>query len=725
MAIKRTILAIAALALLFIAAVPAFAQITTVSGTVVDVNGNAYFPGTVSASVSLGAGQALPAGVPASGSIGPFPTTVGGNFSVTVQSPLTWVFTICGAPKNIGPLANGTPTQVCFPTGPIAISGVGQSLTTLLTSIPLLGPGGTSGGGSSGDRTISPLSFGALWDVKAVPDCSWAVGTSTVTCPDGNFTAADIGKIMFGVRGTSQVTINVLTSALDFAQGTITGLVSSTAVTVSTVAGATCPDGNHANCNFAWGTQDDTAAIQAAEDVAWNTPGVCKALKLPSGFAFIKLDNGLFNGPVTPACATASGSSGFSDVVSVGPEMYGQGQQVSKMIILPSSVFTGCVFGSSLTTCMGAAPNLQAHDFGIDGLQNPVGGSHNNILWESIGADSGGTCDGGATAWNMALSNYAFSAFNSTGIRIGVRSCNDPMYYNINVTLFGSNTCNFQPRNALDIYGMLCFGGVQGAVLVTTPLNDGAPHLLNLFGGSYYTALGLGAAVFGTTGSSPFIINIFGGHILDANIIPGATQAFALIRLDAPTTLYLHGTSMALPLVDSGGTSIILFSNNGGSKTYFDHSTVDATGTNNQLFNIGAADSIFDDGGNTFINGPVANVITGKAFGFTRSASGTGCATGNFALTSGWGTSSVASVAANGNILGCHVTVTGAAGGAGPVLTWTYPAAPVIAPASCHLSGPSGTLTGVSSGTPGATTVAYTFTGTPSAQTYNFDVGCP
>lgn len=117
------------------------AQTTTVTGTVVDPNGNPYFPGTVSAYIILNSGQALPPGVPASGSIGPFPTTAGGNFSVTVASPLTWQFTICGAPVNIGPRANAIPTQICFPTVAIAISGASQSITANLPSpIPLLGP---------------------------------------------------------------------------------------------------------------------------------------------------------------------------------------------------------------------------------------------------------------------------------------------------------------------------------------------------------------------------------------------------------------------------------------------------------------------------------------------------------------------------------------------------------------------------------------------------------
>lgn len=135
------------LLILLLLLIPALAQAqtTTVTGVVVDANGNAYFPGTVSAAISLNTGQALPAGVPASGSIGPFATTPNGNFSVTVASPFSWTFTICGTPKSIGPLGNSTPTQVCFTTAAIAISGASQVITSNLPTIPLLG----STGGSS------------------------------------------------------------------------------------------------------------------------------------------------------------------------------------------------------------------------------------------------------------------------------------------------------------------------------------------------------------------------------------------------------------------------------------------------------------------------------------------------------------------------------------------------------------------------------------------------
>src|SRR5204862_4718190 len=106
---------ITVIAILLLAA-GTWAQTTIVTGTAVDSNGNAYFPGTISAYIVLSTGQAPPPGVPASGSIGPFSTAAGGSFSISVPSPFLWQFTICGVPTNIGPRANPSPTQVCFST---------------------------------------------------------------------------------------------------------------------------------------------------------------------------------------------------------------------------------------------------------------------------------------------------------------------------------------------------------------------------------------------------------------------------------------------------------------------------------------------------------------------------------------------------------------------------------------------------------------------------------
>src|SRR5256885_735129 len=70
------------------------------------------------------------------------------------------------------------------------------------------------------------------------------------------------------------------------AQGTITGVTNATTATVSIAATANCTGSATTLCWFAWGTQDDTAALAAAQTAAWNN-GPCLTLQLPSGAAFV------------------------------------------------------------------------------------------------------------------------------------------------------------------------------------------------------------------------------------------------------------------------------------------------------------------------------------------------------------------------------------------------------------------------------------------------------
>jgi len=123
-----------------------FAQTTTVTGTVKDANGNLYANGTVSAFLILGTGKPVPVG--ASLSSGPFPLTAAATFSVSLFSPATYTFTVCGTPVSIGPRGNPIPNSVCFGTAFIAVSGGSLDITTQINAVPptILGPGGNPSG---------------------------------------------------------------------------------------------------------------------------------------------------------------------------------------------------------------------------------------------------------------------------------------------------------------------------------------------------------------------------------------------------------------------------------------------------------------------------------------------------------------------------------------------------------------------------------------------------
>src|SRR5690242_15642782 len=93
----------------------AAAQIT-VTGTVVDPNGNPYANGSTSA-------QNLPASGQPIVSTTPVPINSSGAFSLFIPSAGTWVFTACAPPTKLGPTQNPQPSQICFQTVPISISG--------------------------------------------------------------------------------------------------------------------------------------------------------------------------------------------------------------------------------------------------------------------------------------------------------------------------------------------------------------------------------------------------------------------------------------------------------------------------------------------------------------------------------------------------------------------------------------------------------------------------
>jgi hypothetical protein len=603
-------------------------------------------------------------------------------------------------------------------------------------------------------RTVSPLAYGAKWDVKFTYGAQFTSGSGVVTCAVGdcNFqcpggvypcstagvSGTDVGKIAFGTLAPAGVN-GTPTTTLEIAQTTIASVQSLTQATTTATSAGNCTPSSSQICAFAWGTQDDATAINSAAAAAWGTPGYCYAEQLPTGAAF-------FGGPIlnlaqtsmSAACAGTVNSTSGADTNQTGPEVYGQGPGNTVLIPLPNYNFAGCTFtaykGASLAnsnTCNGSAVNLEAHDFGINGLGQGLTGNPQAVtLWGMFGSFTA-FCTG-STAFNLTFSSWGMNSTGSIGVGLGHNSCGAPTYSNIVSEMFGAQNCQVDASaTVVTVITLACFGStIAPAVFTSAGGTAGQGGIINSYGGYYAGNEVSGPAIdflFSNTGQgqNSFIFNSKGDFIDQQFTVAGGTA----IQVGASGGGIANFDGDNILLISSNSSTSQVFFLNGSTSSFNVHvrnSTITATGANNRTIFSASTNNIFDDGGNTWFPGTLANSISGQAFGFTNSANGTACATGNFALTSGWGTSSVASVAANGNILGCHVSVTGAAGSAGPVLTWTYPAVPIVAPSSCHISGGAfGTLTGAQSGTPGATTVAFTFTGTPSAQTYTFDVGCP
>lgn len=587
---------------------------------------------------------------------------------------------------------------------------------------------GPSSGSSANSNAVgggvSPLSFGAKWDVRFEGDCTFVNNSQTVSCAQGPFSAADVGKIEFGTCGTTQVNPNMLTAGgLIVPQGIITGFTNSTTVTVSLAANANCTPSNAVSGNFAWGTQDDTAALNAAMTAAWNTIGAKCVLELPAGAMFFS--SAILSGPANNQCMGAPANTGVqADLTSAGPVVFGLGPAATVLIPLPSFNFASCTNGSG-STCVGGTGNLHVHDLGINGLQQPLGSAHAVNLFEVFGQNNGGGCDGGNSTWNLALSGWGLTANSSTGFLAGINLCNDSTMWNINVSAFGSTPCHITPNNILNAYGLFCFGA-QANVLEL----DGGTRTagtFNSYGGQYLAPLNTNFAAIHCNNSGSFTPTMNSWGDLAGSVNGAPAQNSALICNGQSGNFNFHNSNLFVPSGTTGASQVVFLS--GTSVIHADHTIFNASGgANNHILTSSATDKFFDDGGNAFTAGGAADSISGPVFG-TLSATGTALTTGNIGLTSGWGTSSVASVATGSDSHRGRFTITGAAGAASPTLTLTFPTPyPLIAPASCTLifdsAGAFTDFTNVSAGTPTKTSVLFTFTGTPTAVSIVLDYQC-
>lgn len=575
------------------------------------------------------------------------------------------------------------------------------------------------GGGSSSASTSVIDATASKYGLKAdVKRCNgWGSqatltitnASNTVVCSTANFTSADVGKIIFATNWTG-VDTNYTTAGVIIGQGVINTVVNSTTVTVCTTIGACTPvnaiqSSTGTNGSLFWGT-DDTAALALAWTDA-STGSVCQTLLLPGKMMFVSSQ--LFNTATCPFSGT--GNSAYASITSwaVGGGTLVPIPNFSFAGIPVNSVFFGFraagVYNLTID-CGGNSMNGTTHAFSWVVAQ--VDGTISNLMINGCGAQS-------TSLIGVSLGDGAhlFSAItiDGSGSTCIAMSGSAKAY-----ELFGGNCASttMQVSNAGSLIPAYCNGcAYQHAGGSTTPVTITGDFIDED-----------GACIPGGSATVCYIVNGANSTLRLQNFrsVGNATASFAgfVAVTGANSTAWIENSSVA-----TSGTSAFALNNTVATgRMFIRNSSITSSGITANCFSGTAGAQFVDQGGNTFTCTAFSSG-GGSFVNFTNSASGTACATGNFALTSGWGTSAVASVAANGNILGCHVNITGAAGSAGPVLTWTYPQAPGLAPASCHITGTTASLTGIQVGTPGTTSVAFTFVGTPTTVTYSFDVGCP
>ncbi len=638
-------------------AVCSFAQ-ATVTATVTDANNNAYFPGTVSAYISLPTGQALPVGVPASGSIGPNATTAGGAFSVTIPvTGYSWIFTVCGPPVNLGPRGNPTPTQTCFTTPAILISA-STSITGSLGTIPLLGPGGSSSSSGSVGAIqgqgvlISPNCGGATncygvnGNTKYISDATFTNGSNVVSCPnsDCNFTSADTGKTCWGTNATTDV--STISSVVALPEGTFT----QTGAQTGTCSGGNASNSGAAGANFfVWGTLDTPANGVAGTDniaaASLAAANACQPLNIAPGV--YQIEQAEFNvGPTNGFCNQNSAVNTRKGFIVAG---LGSSPTAAVLLLTPNfsgssnAGGTGCNGPNGTgTACFLSLNNLIARGFEMTCLGNSSMGAGFN--GKSLVLISGVPINGGS---NFNVEDAYFIGCGAqtaglTGINVGngvSGAISGGLITNSIVEAFGNTMFNFNPgvsTSMIQVANDQFTGcGNSGCVVV----NNGFWSSVNTFYGYSSSTVANAVTCTGTTTYCSFKGDYF------PYVTGTGTAQLAIIN---GAHVKISHTILNNPVANSYGISYAT----GATYTYAEASTITATTTQDGIFCNNGTCNFYDLGGNIFSG--ESGIGTYQQWG-SPSFTGVPLTTGGVSLGAGFGTGSAVS----------------AASGSSPSMTWT------------------------------------------------------
>lgn len=497
-------------------------------------------------------------------------------------------------------------------------------------------------------QTFSPLAYGAKWDVKYTYAMVATSGSNTLTCPDCNFTTADQGKLAEGFASPFDSNHGTSLYAAVFAPGKIcnNGFISSTSVNMCASDGVTannaannCTPLNAASliCTFAWGTADDTTAINNAASAAWTTGGSCGAVQLPSGAAFFSSQILAFSG--TQLSLACGGQTSTGNIISgvdtnqTGAEVFGQGP--NNTLLIPYNFnFTSCVDpdNAGLPACIGGTDNMEAHDFGVNGIGQSVSGGQANTksLFGLRGSTNGGNCTG-STGFNLTLANWAVQSTSSVGLDMGLNACGDPTYTNIVVELFGGTNCKLTGAGVvLTATGLTCFGFTTNALKVLTNGNsNGAAGIVDTSGGFFGQPLnGTTSAILVQSQSVPGIWNSSGDSFYSSGPTGLSGQNLIVTQLGntPPATINFTGDAFLMNSNNTG--SNFLFNTVDKAFIHVKNSSLVWTGANNTLITEGSNSPIvYDDGGNTYKHGTGAT-STISAGGFVATTGVKGICTG-------------------------------------------------------------------------------------------------
>lgn len=555
-------------------------------------------------------------------------------------------------------------------------SSTGQ-LTCITSTGASCNGGGSSAGAFQNATYVGPKCavgnanqcFFANFDLQYAYSVTCNSTTTIVTgTNDPPFVPGDVGKIIVGLQGAG-------TTANCPPQTTITGFTDSHTVTVNNAATVTGSGGA-----LGWGSNDGAQIASAFQ------------ASLGKGCLFLAGPAAFFDVP--PFLDTRSNGA------TIGPVDCVIGSNTT-LTPLQTFNYSNCVTNGA---CIFVWPN--------GAFANP----NYAVLkdFTILGIGRGYTLTGSGTN-NFVLNLQRVSLDNvwvwhwGASIGIGADMTGPMSAWDMNIDSTGSiANCAIAGTGAnqtVTLYSTFCGEGAQS-------LSIGSGSSLATYGGQWgpggapnITASGnwtsYGDVIFAATSANADSLRVSGtgNVVLDSTqVIGGTGNTFGALNCNASGGVVELRGNISIAGGASGGVPI----HSASGCTIIDH-----------------AQKITITGG--------SNSLSGNWFG-TSSASGTPLVTGNIGLTSGWGTSSVASVAANSDSRRGSFTITGAAGSANPTLTLTFPTPFIVAPPSCTLwfgsSGATTDFTNVFASAPSTTSVVFNLIGTPTAVSIVFDYSC-
>jgi hypothetical protein len=548
-------------------------------------------------------------------------------------------------------------------------------------------------------------------DVQVVNDATWSNAGTTITttstdpafaCPNGNYPCAsggDVGKIEYGTSncGTTNGFVNCMT---EVPQGTIASV---TSAHVAVVSGAATAASGPTVAWFAWGTQDDSPAMQSAM-AAVLAAGGGGEIEVPCGNMFVQSAPFMVTVPhLAPINIRGCASTYLLPTPNfVQASCTAAGNSTSK---------TGCIFSDWETdrTLLGIeqqTPYVYDHlyDLNIFGLgqdgtatstrHTAIAG--NNIYLQNVSLIG--------WLWNQTETDTSACGFDvSSGFLLNS--------YSWSATLCGvaieADSITDNPTQIINgLYGITTNG--PGMAILGTNSGDGTQVISS---GAQFDSLSSSATVLG-------VVQTGNGSLWYSN-------------QDLTTGLVLNGSSNA-PTAYLNGTQPYL----GTFALKVPAGTVHARDIVATSLNAGTVGGIlYDEGGNQW-----GTSVTSPSFVFGSQSAllGAFAAASEITASTGWGTTGAAgngitmsSNTWNGKFITFTVTAAGTPT-ANPTITYTFPvtgAQPFLKAPICSLIQTGGTgafLTPVINGTTSTTgTGAFTLTGTPVAgDTYIFQISC-